>query len=155
MPIKPILSMRSLAALLVATGLVACATPPASQDAAGQASTRSANPGAAGTSGTSWGTSSAQGGMMGPGMTGSHGACAMTGGAGAGTRAGCPMAGGSQASGAGAMQQTNREQMCSMYRGMRDAPNEQARQGMMEQYMPAMSPEMRQRHMEMMQQQCQ
>jgi hypothetical protein len=73
-------------------------------------------------------------------MTGSHAGCGMMG----ANTAGCP----------GGMQQ-DKDAMCAMYRDMRDAPNEQARQAMMDRHMQAMSPEMRQHHMEMMRQQCQ
>jgi hypothetical protein len=38
---------------------------------------------------------------------------------------------------------------------MRDAPDEQARQAMMERQMQGMSPQMRQQHLDMMRQQCQ
>jgi hypothetical protein len=55
----------------------------------------------------------------------------------------------------GAMQPMDKETMCSMYRSMRDAPNDQARQAMMDRQMKGMSREMRQQHMEMMRQQCQ
>lgn len=49
----------------------------------------------------------------------------------------------------------NKDAMCAMYRSMQNAPTEQDRQAMMERNMQGMSPEMRQRHMEMMRQQCQ
>lgn len=78
----------------------------------------------------------AQGGMAGTATTQSAPCCAMMG-------------------GQGGMRPQDREAMCAMYRGMRDAPDEQARQAMMQRHMQAMTPEMRQRHMEMMRQQCQ
>lgn len=65
------------------------------------------------------------------------------------------MMGGTQAAGPGGMQHMDKEKMCEMYRSMRDAPNEQARQEMMDSQMQGMSPDMRQQHMEMMRQQCQ
>ena len=48
----------------------------------------------------------------------------------------------------------NMDQMCAMHRNMHKAPAEQ-HQAMMEEKMKGMSPEMRQRHMEMMRQHCQ
>jgi hypothetical protein len=63
------------------------------------------------------------------------------------------MMGGNKA--AGGMQHMDKEAMCAMYRNMRDAPTEQARQAMMDRNMQGMPPEMRQQHMEMMRQQCQ
>jgi len=74
------------------------------------------------------GESSSTGGMMGRGMTGAS---------------------------EGGPHTMDKDAMCAMYRGMRDAPSEQERQAMMERNMPGMSPEVRQQHMEMMQQQCQ
>jgi hypothetical protein len=53
------------------------------------------------------------------------------------------------------MQAMDKGRMCSMYRGMQDAPDDQARQAMMDRLMPGMSPDTRRRHMEMMRQQCQ
>ena len=52
-------------------------------------------------------------------------------------------------------QPMNKDAMCAMYRDMQNAPNDQARQAMMDRRMQGMSPEMRQRHMDMMRQQCQ
>lgn len=150
MSIKPFLSIRTLAALAAAASLVACANPSGGQDHAEHHPGQSADTAAAGSSGAP----PAQAGMMGSGMAGSQGGCGMM-----GSQAGCGMMGssqaGSQAAGAGGMQGMNKEQMCAMYRSMRDAPNEQARQTMMDQRMQGMSPEMRQQHMEMMRQQCQ
>jgi hypothetical protein len=72
-------------------------------------------------------------------------------------QAACGMGASGMAQGAAGcgMQHMDREAMCAMYRGMRDAPTEAARQEMMEQRMSGMSPETRQRHMEMMRQHCQ
>ena len=128
---KPIVLIRTLAALAAAAGLAACATPSGGQDHAGHHPDRSATTMGAGSSGTVPAQGGMMGGMMGGGMAGS------------------------QAAGAGGMQQMNKEEMCAMYRNMRDAPNEQARQAMMDRHMQAMSPAMRQQHMEMMRQQCQ
>jgi hypothetical protein len=86
---------------------------------------------------------------------------AAQGGSAAGTlmagQAGCGMAAGSKAgSGVGCgMSHMDKEAMCAMYRGMRDAPTEAARQAMMDRQMQDMSPEMRQQHLEMMRQHCQ
>lgn len=63
--------------------------------------------------------------------------------------------GGMGAGMSGGMGPADKEAMCARYRGMRDAPDEQARQAMMHREMGAMSPEMRQRHMDMMRKQCQ
>jgi hypothetical protein len=52
-------------------------------------------------------------------------------------------------------QPMNKDAMCAMYRDMQNAPNDQARQAIMDRQMQGMSPEMRQRHMDMMRQQCQ
>jgi hypothetical protein len=64
------------------------------------------------------------------------------------------MMGASKGGWSGGMQQMDMEAMCAMYRSMRDAPSEQARQAMMERHMPNMSPEMRLHHMEMLRQHC-
>jgi len=64
------------------------------------------------------------------------------------------MTGGGTAAGSGGMQPMHKETMCAMYRAMRDAPNEQARQAMMDRNMREMSPEMREHYLEMMPQQC-
>jgi len=133
---KPIFSIQFLATLAAAASLAACANVPGDQDHGAHHPGQSAST-----------------------MAGSQGSCGMMGGATAGNQAGCDMMGGSQAGGqtgsAAGMHQMNKEDMCAMYRSMRDAPNEQARQAMMDRNMEAMSPEMRQRHMEMMRQQCQ
>lgn len=63
--------------------------------------------------------------------------------------------GGMGAGMSGSMGPADKEAMCARYRGMRDAPDEQARHAMMHKEMGAMAPEMRQRHMEMMRKQCQ
>ncbi|WP_136218200.1 hypothetical protein [Massilia sp. Mn16-1_5] len=73
----------------------------------------------------------------------------------AGREMGAGMTGGAAAGMTGSMGPMDKEAMCARYRGMRDAPDEQARQAMMHKEMGAMSPEMRQRHMEMMRKQCQ
>ncbi|ALK96093.1 hypothetical protein AB595_08615 [Massilia sp. WF1] len=138
---KTIHSFRILAGLAVTAGLVACATPAADQDqhharhhpAQSEDMAAPASPGG----------SAAQGGMGSGAMTGSQGGCGMMGGNTTGSQAGC------------GMQHMDKDAMCAMYRSMRDAPTEQARQAMMDQNMRAMSPEMRQRHMEMLRQQCQ
>jgi hypothetical protein len=137
MLITPIPLIRILVGLVATAGLVACANPPADQDHGEHHAGQSADTAAQGSSGTS----AAQGGMMGGSMTGSH--------------AGCGMMGGSQTAGPGGTQHMDKEAMCSMYRNMQHAPNEQARQAMMDPNMQAMSPEMRRQHMEMMRQQCQ
>ena len=63
--------------------------------------------------------------------------------------------GGMGAGMSGGMGPADKEAMCARYRSMRDAPGEHARQAMMEREMGAMSPEMRQHHMDMMRKQCQ
>ena len=152
---KPIFSIRFLAALVTAASLASCANIPGDQDHGEHHPGQSASTMAEGSSGTS----PSQGGMMGGGMAGSQSGCGMMGGATPGNQAGCGMMGdsqaGSQTGSAGGTQRMNKEDMCAMYRNMRDAPNEQARQAMMDRNMQGMSPEMRQRHMEMMRQQCQ
>ena len=65
------------------------------------------------------------------------------------------MMGGSMAAGPGGMRQMDKDAMCTMYRTMQNAPTDEQRHEMMERNMQNMSPEMRQRHMEMMQKQCQ
>jgi hypothetical protein len=132
MLIKPIPSIHFLLGLLAAASLAACAGPRGpqvhDQHHPGQS--------AAGLS-----CMSAQGEMMGGGMTRSH--------------AGCEMMGAGTAGNTGAMQPMDKGTMCSMYRAMRDAPDDQARQAMMDRLMPGTSAETRRRHMEMMRQQCQ
>lgn len=49
----------------------------------------------------------------------------------------------------------HKKMMCDRFRSMRDAPDAQAREAMMDRQMQGMSPEMRQQHMEMMRQRCQ
>lgn len=65
------------------------------------------------------------------------------------------MMGASSAGNTGSMAPADREAMCARYRGMRDAPDERARQAMMDREMASMPPEMRRRHMEMMGKHCQ
>jgi hypothetical protein len=65
----------------------------------------------------------------------------------------CPMMGSGKTDSACGMHM-NKEAMCSMYRSMRDAPDEQARQAMMDRHLQGMPPEARRRHMEMLRQQC-
>lgn len=142
-------SIRSLVGLMTAASLVACATPPSDQDPARHYSRQSASAAAPGVPGSS----SAQGGMAGSAMTGSDAGCGMMGAGMAASQAGCPMMGDSKA--AGGMQHMDKESMCAMYRSLRDAPNEQARQAMMDRNMQGMSPGMRQHRMDMMRQQCQ
>jgi hypothetical protein len=83
-------------------------------------------------------TTAATGGTMSAGTTGSAAGCGMM--------TDCAAAQG---------QPMNKDAMCAMYRDMQNAPNDQARQAMMDRKMAGMSPEMRQRHMDMMRQQCQ
>jgi hypothetical protein len=45
--------------------------------------------------------------------------------------------------------------MCAQSRRIMSAPTPEARQAMMEQAMPTISPEMRERHLEMMRKSCQ
>lgn len=145
---KPILSLHFLAALAASLSLAACSNLPAGEDHDQHHEGQTDNATAAS------GTSATQGATM----AGNQGGCAMMNGSSAENPAGCAMIGssqaGSQGSGAG-MQQRNKEEMCAMYRTMRDAPNERARQAMMDRHMQSMSPTMRQRHMDMMGQQCQ
>jgi hypothetical protein len=63
--------------------------------------------------------------------------------------------GAGQSAGQGGMQHMDKDTMCATYRSMQTAPTEQDRQAMMDRNMQGMSPEMRQRQMEMMRQQCQ
>lgn len=140
---KTIPSMRILAGLAVAASLVACATPAGDQDQDQDHVQHHPAQSADGATPASPGGSAAQGGMGSGAMMGSQGGCGMMGANTTGNQAGC------------GMQHMDKDAMCAMYRNMRDAPNEQARQAMMDQNMKAMSPEMRQQHMEMMRQQCQ
>jgi hypothetical protein len=80
----------------------------------------------------------ATGGTMSAGTTGSAAGCGMM--------TDCAAAQG---------QPMNKDAMCAQYRDMQNAPNDEARQAMMDRKMQGMSPEMRQRHMDMMRQQCQ
>jgi hypothetical protein len=80
----------------------------------------------------------ATGGTMSAGTTGSAAGCGMM--------TDCAAAQG---------QPMDKDTMCAMYRDMQNAPNDAARQAMMDRRMQGMSPEMRQRHMDMMRQQCQ
>jgi hypothetical protein len=127
MLIKPILAIHILAGLAAAC-LVGCANPSGAQDHGQHHAGQSENSMAP----VSSDTSPAQGGMTGGAMKGSQ--------------AGCGSAG---------MQHMDKDSMCAMYRSMRDAPTEQARQMMMDRQMQGMSPEMRQHHMDMLRQQCQ
>lgn len=65
------------------------------------------------------------------------------------------MMGASRAGSTGSMAPADREAMCARYRSMRDAPDERARQAMMDREMGAVPPEMRRQHMEMMGRHCQ
>lgn len=131
-------SIRHILAGLVAASLLACAAPPGEQ---GHARHHPGQVEDARPSETS-SIAPAQGGsMMGGSTSGSGGGCAMMGGA--------------KTDGACNMQNMNQDEMCAMYRSMRDAPDEQARQAMMERHMQGMSPQMRQQHLDMMRQQCQ
>jgi hypothetical protein len=47
------------------------------------------------------------------------------------------------------------QEMCAQSRRIMSAPTPEARQAMMEQAMPTISPEMRERHLEMMRKSCQ
>lgn len=144
---QPNRSIRHMLAGLVAASLVACAAPAADPGHARH------HPGQTGnaTPPASSATSGAQGGAMGSGMMGGG----MAGGTMMGSGGSCAMMGGDKTAGACGMQNMNKDQMCAMYRGMRDAPNEQARQAMMDHHMQGMSPQMRQQRMEIMRQQCQ
>jgi hypothetical protein len=135
MAIRSVPSIRLLAALLSAASLAACANPPGDQDHGQHYPARSAP---ATTVPDPSGASSAGSSMMGGAMKQGHPGCGMMGGREA--RPGTHM---------------DKEAMCAMYRSMRDAPTEQERQALMDRNMQDMPPEMRQRHMEMMRQQCQ
>ena len=137
MSVKTIRSFRFLFVLAAANLLGACASPPDGQHGQHHPGSQ-ANPAASSPAGAS----PAQGGTAGATTTQSGPCCEM-------------MGGGGGPGGSGGMGQMDREAMCAMYRGMRDAPSEQERQAMMDRHMQAMSPEMRQRHMEMMRQRCQ
>jgi len=136
MSIKRPRSFRVMLGLLATAGLVACASPDG--DHGRHHADQSAETAGNGLPGGPRST----GGMMAAGMTGSNGSCPMT---------DC----GNAAASTQRQPMMDKDAMCAMYRGMRDAPTEQARQAMMERNMQAMSPEMRRQHMEMMRQQCQ
>lgn len=129
-------SLRILASLAVTAGLLACATPVADQDHTEHHPAHLA-------ASKSLGGTAAQSRRGSGVMMGSQDGCGMMGGDTTGNQAGC------------GMKHMDKEAMCAMYRSMRDAPTEQARQAMMDQNMKAMSPGMRQQRMEMMRQQCQ
>lgn len=146
MIIKPIPSIHFLLSLFAAASLAACAGPRGGP-VHGQHQARHSGAGLSGTS--------SQGGMIGAGTTGSHAGCGMMGAGAAGNRPGCATMGDSKAAGPGAVQPVDQATMCSMYRGMQDAPDDPVRQAMMDRLMPGMPPETRRQHMEMMRQQCQ
>lgn len=56
--------------------------------------------------------------------------------------------------GCGGMQHMDKDAMCALQQDLRAAPDEPARQAIMERRMQGMSPEMRQRYVEMMRQHC-
>lgn len=136
MSVNTIRRIRLLVVLAAANLLGACATPPGGQHGRHHPG-GAVNPVAS----SSAGASTAQGGMSG-GATTQSAPC-------------CGMMGGDKPAGPGGMQHMDKEAMCAMYRGMRDAPDEQARQAMMDRHMQAMPPGMRQQHLEMMRQRCQ
>lgn len=136
---KTISPIKVLIGLVATAGLVACATQARDEDH-GRHHTDSSS------------ASPAEGGMGGSAMTGSQAGCGMMGAGMAGSQGGCAMMGDSKA--AGGMQHMDKKSMCAMYRNMRDAPTDQARQEMMDRQMQGVSPEMRQQHMDMMRQQC-
>src|SRR5690242_14784362 len=106
---KTISPIRLFAALAMAAGLAACATPAADQD---QDHVQHHPAQSAGTPASdSSGGSAAQGGMGSSAMMGSQGGCGMMGGNTTGNQAGC------------GMQHMDKDAMCAMYRNMRDAPN--------------------------------
>jgi hypothetical protein len=121
---------------LIALGLAGCASPDGEGRHMQHHTGGSANMVPQGPSGAS----SAQPGMM-SGTMGSHGGSGMMGAGTAGAQ--------------GEMQHMDKASMCAMHRNMQNAPNEQARQAIMDRQMQGMSPEMRQRQMDMMRQQCQ
>jgi hypothetical protein len=128
MLIKFIPSFHILAGLAATVVLVGCASPGAGDHGEHHPpQSESAS-----------GSSAAMGGTMGAGMTGSAAGCGMM--------TDCAAAQGKP---------MDKDAMCTMYRNMMSAPDDKARQSMMDRQMQGMSPEMRQRHMEMMKQQCQ
>jgi len=141
---KTILSF--LTALAVAS-LAGCASPSDEQRDGMHHMGQSTNATASGPS--------SQGGSAAGTMAASQGGCGMMGAGTSGSGSDCGMMGDSKAANPGAMPRMDKDAMCAIYRGMRDASTEQARQEMMDRQMQGMSPEMRQRHMEMMRQQCQ
>lgn len=56
--------------------------------------------------------------------------------------------------GGGQMGMTDKKSMCEMHNKMMSSKTPEERSAMMDEHMKSMSPEMRQHHMEMMQQQC-
>lgn len=119
--------------LVAALVLSACASTQSSPSV--ESSTASSGPmmgGASGGAPMMGSSSSGQGGMMG------------------GTSGG-GMMGGSSASHGGMM---DKQTMCQMYERMRSARTQEEHQAMMNQVMPGISPDMQQRHMQMMEQQC-
>ena len=157
MLIKPIPSMHILAGLVLTASLAACAYPEGDQGHGQHHAGQSANTTSPGASGGSSAQDGSAGMPMhagaGGGMMGSQAGCGMMGGGTTGSQAGCGSAG--QAAGPGGIQHMDKDAMCAMYRRMQNAPTEQERHEVMERNMQGMSPEMRQRHMEMMRQQCQ
>lgn len=151
MIIKSIPSIHILAGLVLTASLAACASPDGDQGHGQHHADQSTN---APVSSSSAG-SSAQGGMMGGAMTGSQSGCSMMGEGATGSQAGCGMMGDSKSAAAGSMPHMDKDAMCAMYRSMQNASTEQERHEMMERNLQGMSPEMRQRHLEMMRQQCQ
>jgi len=140
----------SILTVLAAASLAGCASPSDEQRDGMHHMGQSTNATPSGSSGPS-----SQGGSAAGTMAASQGGCGMMGAGTSGSGSDCGMMGDSKAGNPGAMPRTDKDAMCAMYRGMRDAPTEQARQAMMDRQMQGMSPEMRQRHMEMMRQQCQ
>lgn len=99
-------------------------------------------------------------GAMGPGAAGAHrhgtapgAAAGSTGAAGHTMHGSSGGSTGTAAAAASSPGQMNMQAMCAAHRQMRDAPAGQ-QAAMMEQHMKGMSPDMRQRHMEMMRQHC-
>ena len=123
MHIRTLSSMHTLAVLVAAAGLAACAPMQGGQDHPRHHPGRSVD-------------------AMAPAVSGMH-------------HGRDNMMGASSAGATGSMAPADREAMCARYRGMRDAPDERARQAMMDREMASMPPEMRRRHMEMMGRHCQ
>lgn len=135
MPFKSIPSIPVLGALLITASLAACANPPGDQDRGQQHPAQAAPTTVPNPTGTS-----AQSSMLGGPMKEGH--------------AGCGMMDACREARPGGMPHMDKESMCALYRSMRDAPTGRERQAMMERNMQGMPPEMRERHMEMMRQQC-